>query len=531
MKKSAALFFEIHKSSTKPYGYIRSSYRKNGKVCHDTISSISGCSLEQLKSMKAAFDGKPFSCDDIVVTSGREYGASDMLFSLAKRIGLDKIIYSRNEDWVKCSLAMIIGRIVYGGSKLNLSKVSELSCLWEICGINCDKIDVDEHCYDAMDELLARQELIQKKLAKKHLYEGSAILYDITSSYFEGEYLSSEIVAYGYNRDKKQGKKQITIGLICTKEGCPVGVEVFAGNTTDCTTVGDKMKEIKNKYGITSFVFVGDRGMLTQKNIDECDDNTETITALTHSAMKKLCEHENVQLSLFDENMITEVILPEEPNIRYALKKNPIRLEKERKSRSRLIEKTEEELDKIAVPKKKTDDKTLIGRASKIFAKYKTEKYFKWDVNNALLTFSRRTEVIKEDELYDGFYVIRTDVPSNSMDICEVVNTYKSLINVEHAFRNMKTVELELRPIYHKTDDRIKAHVLICMLAYYLLWHMSKALKPLYGDNYNHSQTYIIETMKTLQKQKIIVGSIETLNIANPTDFQKQIQDLLSLCG
>ena len=450
-----------------------------------------------------------------------------MLFELAKKIGLDKAIYSRKEEWVKCSLAMIIGRIIYQGSKLFLTKMSDLTCLWEICGIT-EKIDVDEHCYEAMDELLARQESIQQKLGTKHLSDGCAILYDITSSYFEGEYENSNIVTYGYNRDKKRGKKQITIGLICTKAGCPVAVEVFPGNTTDCTTVQDKIAEIKGKYGVSDFVFVGDRGMLTQKNIDECDDNINTITALTHSAIKTLCNHNNVQLSMFDEKVINEVILPEEPNIRYALKKNPERLEKERKSRMTLIEKTELELNKIAIPKRKTDTKTLTSRASKIFTKYKTEKYFKWDVKNIKLTYSRKTDVILGEEQYDGLYVIRSNVSSKFMNIYEIVEAYKSLINVEQAFRNMKTVQLEIRPLHHRKDDRIKAHVFICMLAYYLLWNMNKALEPLYGENYDYSQDYIIETMKALQKVKLTIGEIETYTVAEPTELQKQIQELLS---
>ena len=175
--------------------------------------------------------------------------------TITKKIGLDKIIYSRNDQWVRDALAMIIGRIVYQGSKLALSRANEISCLWEICGVNDSEIDVDKHCYDAMDELLARQQSIQKKLANKHLTDGSVILYDITSSYFEGEYEDSEVVKFGYNRDKKRSKKQITVALICTKTGCPVAVEVFAGNTTDSTTVQSKIAEIRDVYKVSNFIF------------------------------------------------------------------------------------------------------------------------------------------------------------------------------------------------------------------------------------------------------------------------------------
>lgn len=194
--KSAPLYFEIHTSSTKLAGYIRNSYRENGKVCHDTISSIHGCSLDQLKRMKAAFDNTTFTGNDIKINSGREYGASKMFYDFAIKIGLPKLLYSRKERWVDCAMALIIGKIIYAGSKLALSKTPMLSCLWEVCTGYTEKnpVDVNAFCYDAMDELLKRQKLIQKKLAKKHLEDGCVVLYDITSSYFEGDHIDSEYV-------------------------------------------------------------------------------------------------------------------------------------------------------------------------------------------------------------------------------------------------------------------------------------------------------------------------------------------------
>ena len=524
--KSDALHFEIMKGKKQPSGYIRNSYREDGKVKHQTVGRINGLSMDQLLNLKAAFDGNVVRREDIKISEGREYGASALFFSLAKQIGLDKLIYSRNEPWVRNVLAMVIGRIIYQGSKLALSKVPPFSCLWEICGVLDDEIDVDKNCYDALDELLSRQGLIQKKLAAKHITDGSVILYDITSSYFEGECNNSEIARFGYNRDKKRGKKQIVIALICTLEGCPVAVEVFPGNTSDCTTVLPKVAEIKEKYNISNFVFVGDRGMLTQKNINALDD-LDTITALTHSAMKKLCEEKNVELSLFDEKTPVEVILPEEPGVRYALKKNPLRGEHERNTRLALIQKTEDDLDKIAVPKKKVEDKTLAVRAAKVFNKYKTGKYFDWDIKNGRIVYSRKHDIISDEEKYDGLYVIRSNVSSDIMTINEVVEAYRALINVEQAFRSIKTVELEIRPLYHKTDDRIKAHVFICMLAYYLLWHFKKALKPLYFDSPGLTQNHVLELMKSIQKVKMSVAGITTYTVAEPSETQLRIQNLV----
>jgi len=525
--RSNSLHFEIVKGTTKHSGYIRNSYREDGKVKHQTISKISGVSLEQLKNMKAAFDGNAIKLDDIKITGGREYGASSLLFDLAKKIGLDKVIYSRNEPWVRDVLAMIIGRIVYQGSKLSLSKCGDYSALWEICGVG--NVDVNRNCYDSLDELLARQNSIQKKLAKKHLDDGSVILYDITSSYLEGEYEDSALADFGYNRDKKRGKKQIVIALVCTKDGCPIAVEVFRGNTTDCTTVQDKIIEIKDKFGISKFTFVGDRGMLTQKNLNAVNgenyDGIDTITALTHSAIKALCEHKNVQISMFDKDTITEVILPEEPSVRYALKLNPVRRKDEFNGRIALIEKTEVELAKIAIPKRKTDDTTLASRAAKIFSKYKTGKYFNWAIIDTKIVFSRNENVISEEEIYDGFYVIRSDVSADNMTISEVVEAYKSLINVEQAFRNMKTVQLEMRPIFHKTDERIRAHIFLCTLSYYLLWHMNKALKPLCDSKYTTS--HVLETMKSQQILKLNVAGVASEIIAEPSDIQRRIRHLV----
>lgn len=520
--KSDKLHFEIITGSTKPSGYIRNSYRENGTVKHQTVAKLNGLPLETLQNMKAAFEGKTIRADDIKITDGREYGASAMLFALAKKIGLDKLIYSRMEQWVRCVLAMIIGRIAFQGSKLSLSKVPAFSCLWEICGVSDGTVDVDKHCYEPMDELFMRQESIQKKIAKKHLGEGTVILYDITSSYLEGDYSESELAAFGYNRDKKRGKKQIVIGLLCSKDGCPVAVEVFRGNTNDGSTVQSKIMEIKQKYGVSDFVFVGDRGMLTRKNIEFCDD-ISTITALTHSAMKELCEVKGIQLSLFDENVINEIILPEDPSVRYALRKNPKRRDDEHETRIRLIEITEEKLNQIAEPKRKTEDKTLAARVGKIFAKYGTEKYFSWNISDGKVKFSRKTDVIESEEKYDGLYVIRGKVSQEIMTIQEVVASYKSLINVEQAFRNLKTTQLEIRPIFHRTDDRIKSHVFLCMLAYYLLWHMNKELNSIYSGKSDPTQSHVLEVMKSLQKFKLTVGATTSSMVAEPTEFQKEV--------
>ena len=271
-KKQPRLHLEIQKHGQNYYGVIRTTFRQKGKIKHTTHGTIKNKTYEELKLLQAAFRGDVIekgSSDGIRITESKEYGASYAALQLAKELELDKVIYSRtSEQWVKDCLAMIVGRLIYAGSKLSLTHRWRDSALWELSGVE-GEVDVDKHCYGAMDRLLQRQEAIQKTLAKKHLRNGSLVLYDITSSYFEGEYEGSDIVAYGYNRDGKRGHEQVLIGLLCSPEGCPVAVEVFAGNVQDAKTMIDKISEVQKKYGIGEVIFVGDRGMVTRANYEE----------------------------------------------------------------------------------------------------------------------------------------------------------------------------------------------------------------------------------------------------------------------
>jgi hypothetical protein len=534
-KTNRKYHMEIQTHRRNPFGLLRSTFwdKTEKKYKHDTLCRISGMTLTQLKNIQSAIQGKNFPVEHFEILDSREYGASFALFQLAKSIGLDKDIYSRTSDvWVKNALAMLIGRIIYRGSKLSLSNVCSFSALWEVCGIQEPEIDVDEHCYTALDELIKRQEAIQKKLASKHLRNGIVILYDMTSSYLEGEYENSELVKYGYNRDKKKGHPQITIGLICSSDGCPVSVKVFEGNKKDSDTVADKITEIKEKYGIEQAVFVGDRGMLTAGNLGACP--YKTVTALRHDRIKALCNTDYVQFSMFDEQIINEIELPEEPGIRYALCLNPLRGEKERLIRQTLLEKTEELLRKIGSPKRKTSDDKLGVRVGKIINKYKVGKFFEISIADNQVTWSRRENKIAEEELYDGLYVIRSDVDKQSMTAADMVNAYRKLANVEQAFRILKTVRLEIRPIYHHKDERIRAHVFMCMLAYYLLWHMDQRLAPLFasdgvGKCRKYSLDYVLETLMAIRKQRVVIAGTELFIISTPNQQQQQILGLLGI--
>jgi len=538
--KERSVHLEIQKHRKNPVGVFRTSYYKEGQVLHDNLGSISGLDMQTLKLIQASLQGETVMKSDFHIISGKEYGASYAFLAIAKDIGFDKIIYSRtSEQWVRDALAMIAGRAVYAGSKLALTRVNAFSTLWEQVGVTDEEIDVNHHCYEAMDKLLARQPAIQKSLAKKHLKDGVLILYDMTSTYFEGEYEDSEIVEFGYNRDKKKGKEQVTIGLLCCEDGCPVSVKVFRGHKKDADTVNEEIELIKKEYGLKDVVFVGDRGMITKARLSDMEPGKEhemlKISALTHARIKKLCEDgEHVQLSMFDETKPIEVVLPENPSMRYALCLNPVRAKKETETRRAIVEKTKAELDKIASPKKETDDGTLGQRVGKIFAKRKVRKFFDIKIKDSKITYTVNEAKIAEEELYDGHYVIFTDVGKEQMDIKEVVDSYRALANVEQAFENLKSPKLELHPVYHKTDERINCHVFLCMLAYYLLWHMKQRLKPLFdsdckGRKRRYTMEFIIELLKNIQKQLVEFNDIQTYFTSELTDEQQQIFDLLDI--
>jgi transposase len=478
-----------------------------------------------------AFQNKAVSKDEFIVHSSREYGASFVCYSILKELGLHKAIHSRpGQEWVQSACAMIIGRLVYAGSKLYLSKSTTYSALWEICGIN-NEIDVNYNCYEVMDKLLSRQKSIQKTLATKHFYDGVLVLYDITSCYMEGEYKNSELVDFGYNRDKKRGHEQIVISLLCNKDGCPVAVEVLKGNTKDETTVLDKINEIQQVYKIENVIFVGDRGMITQSKYKQIDHKTiKIISALNHETIRQLNEKGTIQMTLFDQNKIVEVV---DGDIRYMLCKNPLMEKREAKTRKELIKKTTDELNKIITSKRKSKNSKAI-RAGKIINKYNMAKYIVFEGSDEKLTYRLDNEKMEQDALLDGCYIVFTDVPSENLSAIETVKSYKDLIKVEQAFRNLKTVSLEIRPIYHKTDKRIICHVFICMLAYYIMWHMRQRLIPLrdidgVGSERKYSFDYIIENLKSIRVENVSFMDSYTAIVSSPSEEQSYILNLLGV--
>jgi transposase len=439
---------------------------------------------------------------------------------------------------------MIVGRIVYQGSKLSLCNQWMNTSLWELCGIE-GRPDVDDHCYLPLDRLLERQEAIQKKLINKHLKNGCLVLYDITSTYFEGEYKDSDIVCFGYNRDKKRGHEQVVIGLMCTAEGCPVGCEVFPGNTNDSTTVMGKITELRQLYGLEEIVFVGDRGMVTKARLSELRDieGLNTISALTHGQMRALLERKVIAPELFDETNVIEVIDPEDNRERYCLCRNPITREAERKTRRRLIALTESNLGQIADYKKKVTVEMLGARIGKLLAKYKVGKFFEWSVEpdpeakksrEHQVKWSLKEDKIASEELLDGCYIVNTDASVERFATDEVVANYKELGNVERAFRSMKQVHLEMRPVYHKIDRRIKAHLFLCTLSYYLQWHLMQRVSPLLesggeGKDRRWTVQNVIERLRQVCRNQVQADGVRFHQVTELADDQREIFNLLQV--
>jgi transposase len=351
--------------------------------------------------------------------------------------------------------------------------------------------EVDEReLYTALDWLVGQQKRIEKSLARRHLHDGTLVLYDVTSTYFEGR--TCPLAKRGYNRDRKRGKLQIVIGMLCTAEGCPIAVEVFEGNVGDPSTVATQVDKLKQQFGLKRVVLVGDRGMLTQARIEETvkPAGLNFITTLRAPVIRGLVEAGALQPSLFDERDLAEITSPDFPGERLVACRNPLLTDERTRKRNALLDATEKDLLKLQARVRRTK-RALRGKdkiALKVGAainKYKMAKHFDVTITDTDLSFMRKTDQIDDEALLDGIYVVRTDVTAQTLDATSTVKAYKDLANVERAFRCIKTIDLEVRPIHHRLADRVRAHVLLCMLAYYLEWHMRQDLKPIIFEDHD----------------------------------------------
>jgi transposase len=413
------------------------------------------------------------------VVRSRAHGPARAVALTMQRLGLASLLVSkpcRERDLV---LAMVASRIVAPHTKLATTRWWHTATLAEDFGV----ADANEDdLYGAMDWLLARQDTIQKKLAARHLSAGGLVLYDLSSSYFEGS--CCPLAKLGYSRDGRRGLLQVNYGLLTDARGCPVAVSVHEGNVADSQTLMPEVKRLREDFGVEQLVMVGDRGMISNKAIDELreSDGIAWITALKSVSIRALVEQGQLQLDLFDERNLLELSSPDYPGERLVACRNPELAKLRTHKREELLAATEATLEKIKarVDAGKLARRDEIGlRVGKVVHQYKVAKHFELAIGENTFSFARKREAIAAEAALDGIYIIRTSVPLAQMDSAECVRNYKSLANVERAFRSLKTIDLKVRPIHHRTADRVRAHIFLCMLAYYVEWHMREAWREL----------------------------------------------------
>jgi transposase len=468
---------------------LRRTFREDGKVKNETVGNLSHLPSEIIELVRQSLQGRRFVPAEesrFQIFRTWPHGHVAAALGTLRKLGLDRMISSKATRERTLVVAMIVSRILEPVSKLatahRLDPLTRSSSLGKVLGLG--SVTSDE-LYEALDWLGRRQWRIEKKLAERHLAEGTLLLYDVTSTYLEGRCCS--LAALGHSRDGKRDKLQIIIGLLCAADGCPVAVEVFSGNTADPLTLGPAIQKVRERFGLRRVVFVGDRGMLTDARLEEelkGEEGMDWITALRAPAIQALVRSEVLQLSLFDEQDLFEITSPDYPGERLIACRNPMLAEDRARKRGELLAATEWELDKIvqATRRKKNQlrgpDKIGV-RVGKVLGRYKMGKHFQYEIMEDGFTYRRDTERIEAETSLDGIYVIRTSVPVEELGRDNTVQAYKDLSRIERAFRALKTVDLEVRPIHHRRSDRVKGHVFLCMLAYFVLWHMKQALAPL----------------------------------------------------
>jgi transposase len=494
-----------HNGKTYVTHLLRRTFREDGKVKHETIGNLSDLPDDLIEVIRRRLAGDPLPADErgFRIVRSLPHGHVAAVLGTLKKIGLDGLISSKPCREAELVVAMIALRIISPGSKLaNLMSLQPETAEHSLGGeLQLEDVETAE-MYEAMDWLLKRQTRIENKLAKRHLGEGMLVLYDVSSSYYTGR--QSELIKMGYSRDGKPGEPQIVYGLLCAPDGCPVAIEVFSGNTADPTTFTVQVNKIRKRFGIRRVVLVGDRGMITSKRIDEDlreAEGLDWITALRNDSIKKLVENRAIQLSLFDERDLAEVTSSDYPGERLVVCRNPLLAAERARKRKELLAAAEKKLEAVAkaVLRKQRPlrGKEQIGlRIGRDLKSTKMQKHFELTIEDDSFTYRRLDEKIAEEAALDGLYVVRTSVPAETLSAERTVATYKDLSQVEWAFRSMKSVDLKVRPIYHWKDDRIRTHVFLCMLAYYVEWHMRGKLAELLFDD--HERESAEETRESI---------------------------------
>jgi Transposase DDE domain len=561
--------------SSRPAVLLRESYRDGAKVKNRTLANLSDWPAEQIETLRAALRGDKLvpAGEGLEILRALPHGHVAVALGTARRIGLDRLLPRGPERRRELALALIVARLIDPAAKLATARALDETTAIHSLGVTLGLGAVSaKEVYAALDWLGAAQPTIEAALARRHLSEGTLVLYDVSSSYVEGR--CCELARFGHSRDGRRDKMQIVFGLLCSAEGCPIAIEVFEGNTGDPATLGNQITKLKDCFGLKRVVLVGDRGMITQARIEHelKPAGLDWITALRAPAIQKLAaEGGPLQLSLFDERDLAEIESPDFPGERLVVCKNPALAEERRRKRGELLDATEQDLKDIQArtlrqrqPLRGADKIGLAVGA--LLGRRKVAKHFRITITDDALSFTRDHAAITAEAALDGFYVLHTSVPADALNAADTVRAYKSLARVERAFRSLKTVDLDIRPIFHWVSPRVRGHVFLCMLAYHLEWHMRQALAPMLFDDHDraaaealrsspvakaqpslaakrkaktkrtddglpvHSFRTMLADLATLTRNTARLASAHTMTLlATPTQIQQRAFDLLGL--
>ena len=471
---------------SNPAILLRESYREEGKVKNRTLANLSDWPREKVEALQAVLKGElAGAVPEPELVGSLAHGHVAAVLGAARSLGLERLLSGKRSRERDLSMALICGRVVSPSSKLALAQALQPGAAPHTLGqeLGVEGATEDE-LYGAMDWLLERQEAIEQKLAKAHLGEGCTVLYDLSSSYFEGT--TCPLAKFGYSRDHRPDRMQVSYGLLCNGEGVPVAIEVVEGNTGDPETIPAQIAKLKERFGLSRVVVVGDRGMVTTTQIKGAiqPEGFGWISTLKHGAVEKLALEKVIQPSLFDETGIAEITHPAFPGERLIACMNPFMKTKREKVRENLLTLTEKELAKVLTAcgreRRPLEGQAAIGLAAgRVVNRFGMAKYFRLHIGDHGLRYARRQEILAREAATDGIYVVRTSETKEALSAEKAVATYKSLAKVERAFRCLKGVDLHVRPIHHRLEDRVKAHLFLCMLAYYVERHLRRAWEGL----------------------------------------------------
>jgi hypothetical protein len=537
------------------------------------LANLSDWAPERIETLRAALRGDKLvpAGEGMEIVRALPHGHVAAALGMVRQIGLDELLPDGSERQRNLALALIVERLIDPAAKLATARALDETTAINSLGLTLGLGEVNvKEVYAALDWLGMAQSSIEDALARRHLRDGTLVLYDVSSSYVEGR--CCELARFGHSRDHRPDKMQIVYGLLCSPDGCPVAIEVFEGNTGDPSTVGNQIAKLKERFGLKRVVMVGDRGMITQARIegDLKPAGIDWITAMKAPAIQQLAaEGGPLQLTFFDERDLAEIESPDYPGERLVVCKNPALTEERRRKRGELLDATEQDLrdiqKRIMSKRKPLRGADEIGLAvGKVIGRRKVGKHFDLTITDDSLSFTRDDAAIAKEAALDGFYVLRTNVPADAINTDNTVRAYKSLARVERAFRSLKTTDLDIRPIFHWVSPRVRAHVFLCMLAYYLEWHMRQALAPMLFDDHDraagealrsspvakaepspaakrkaktkrtddgqpvHSFRTLLADLATLTRNIVRCGKAPPMEIlARPTEIQQRAFDLL----